>query len=190
MEDQPPGDNEYVALPPPPPHWQAGAAGEQQGGGPNIAQPPYVPFFPPPKFWQQFLLQQPNQQHAVPPRPRPEKVRLLPLHTSRPRTWFMLTESSFNQQNVVASRMKFEFIVLALNDEQIRRVGAITETPERFADPYLANQDAPIGDIPAQQMGQHLLHPLLQRAGWHAAVAAHGRAPGSPPRRRRTWLSL
>jgi len=34
--------------------------------------------------------------------------------------------------------MKFDLVVLALSDEQVRRVGAITEAPERFQDPYLA----------------------------------------------------
>jgi len=49
-----------------------------------------------------------------------------------------LAESNFQQQHVTESRAKFNLVLLALNDEQVRRVAAITEAPERFADPYLA----------------------------------------------------
>jgi len=135
MEEQPPGDEEYVAPPPPPRHWQGGGQQHGDGGHMGAAQPP--PFvFPPIQFWQQ-LLQQPHQQQAA-PQPKPEKVRLPPLHTSRPRTWFTVAESSFNQQHVTNPRMKFDLVVLALNDEQVRRVGAITENPDQYQDPYLA----------------------------------------------------
>jgi len=118
---------------------------EQQGGdaGPalNPDAPPYVQGPPPAEFWT-ALIQQLTQQQQQQPRdrqlPRPEKVRLPPLHVSRPKTWFTLAESNFEQQNVTDSRSKFNLILLALNDEQVRRVAAITEAPERFVDPYLA----------------------------------------------------
>jgi len=86
-------------------------------------------------LWQQFM-----QQHAAaqPHVAHPERVKLPPLHVSRPRTWFTLAESSFEQQHVVDSRSKFNLVVLALNDDQIRRVAAITEHPELYEDPYLA----------------------------------------------------
>jgi len=34
--------------------------------------------------------------------------------------------------------MKFDLVVLTLKDEQFRRVGAITENPDQYQDPYLA----------------------------------------------------
>jgi len=99
------------------------------GVGLNPAAPPYVPGPPPPEFWQLLVQQlahqqQPSQQQLL---PRPEKVRLPPLHVSHPKTWFTLAESNFEQQNVTNPRTKFNLVLLALNDEQVRHVSAITE---------------------------------------------------------------
>jgi len=108
------------------------------------AAPPFVPGPPPAEFWQQLI--QKSANNAAPhtdcePKPRPEKVRLPPLHMSRPKMWFTLAESNFQQQHVTDSRAKFNLVLLALTDKQVWRVATITEAPERFADPYLALKD-------------------------------------------------
>jgi len=64
--------------------------------------------------------------------------------------------------------MKFDIIVLALNDEQIRRVGAITEAPERYADPYLAIKSR-ILEIYQCSKWANIHNPLLQETGQSAA---------------------
>jgi len=121
-------EHEHVEdVPPPPQDDQAG-----HGDAPPHAQ--FAQFL----LWQQFLQQQQQQAPQQAPQPHPERIKLPPLHVSRPRTWFTLAESSFAQQHVTDSRMKFNLVVLALNDEQVRRVAAITENPEVYADPYNA----------------------------------------------------
>jgi len=98
-------------------------------GGPalNPAAHAYMPGPPPAEIWTALIQQLAQQQQPCnQQQPRPEKVRLPLQHVLRPKTWFTLAESNFEQQHVTDSRTKFNLILLELNDEQVRRVAVIT----------------------------------------------------------------
>jgi len=84
--------------------------------------------------------------------------------------------------------MKFDIFVLALNNEQIRRVGAITEMPERFADPYLAIKTRLLEIFqPSKWANIHSILSFKELGGMHPSqlmdelLALHpdGEEPGS-----------
>lgn len=138
-ELNPPGDDDYVFqqnVPPPvfqqnvpPPVFQPGNGDQQQ------IPWPFYPFYP----GQPYVAFPGQQQHVqAVQQPQPHRVKLGPFWPSKPRTWFTLAESTFQQFYVEDSRMRFNLVLPALSEDMLDRVRAVVDNPEMLADPYAA----------------------------------------------------
>jgi len=86
----------------------------------------------PPPWAQQHVPQPPRVQE-----PRPDRVKLGSFLQSRPVTWFNLAEAACNRNFVVQSRDIYFLVLSSLPDEVVKKLGAIADSPDGHADPYL-----------------------------------------------------
>ncbi|MBM3938594.1 MAG: hypothetical protein FJ333_08080 [Sphingomonadales bacterium] len=68
---------------------------------------------------------------------RSDRVKLGAFLQSRPATWFNLAEAACNRNFVVQSRDIYFLVLSSLPDEVIKKLGAIADSPDGHADPYL-----------------------------------------------------
>jgi len=113
----------------------------------NVPMPPgffnfyggQPPFWPPNQMWPpQFYPPQvaaPPQQHRE---ARPDRVKLGSFLQSKAGVWFNLAEASMDLNNVVDPRTRYNVVLSGLPNEVVAKLGAVSESPESYGDPYLA----------------------------------------------------
>ena len=151
--DMPPGDDEYN------PGQDDGRSRENrsapQGLGAAGFQPPGGWWLPP---WMAG-----QSQFGMPPPPiqtRPPRVELPLFWLRDPRTWFTLSESKFQLAEVTDSRLRFNFILPALNEDTLVQVRHILHAADVMADPYseLKSRLLEIYTPSPLELGFQLLH--------------------------------
>ena len=129
------GDHVQQPLPPGADDWD-----DEPLIGPQQQQQPFMQFngqpapqWRCPPWWQPY-----GQQQPAAPVPQPHRVNLKPLWTNNVKTWFSLAEATFQQYNIVDSRMKFNLVLPALDNDTLGRTKAVVDNPERLQAPYEA----------------------------------------------------
>ena len=93
-------------------------------------------------------------------RAEPPRINLTPFWTKDTRSWFTLTESTFNRYGVHDSRLMFDLVLPALPDEALEQVRAILHSVSETPDPYntLKERLVEIYTPSDLDMGFRLLH--------------------------------
>ena len=109
----------------------------------------------------------------------PPKVKLLPFWPKDPNSWFMLAEFTFNRHNLVDSRLPFDLVLPALQEEVIEQIRGVLRAVDHLDCPYV--------DLKAR-----LLQLLTPRLADTCHKFIHGRELGKrrPTQLMETMLAL
>ena len=86
-------------------------------------------------------------------RAEPPRINLTPFWTKDTRSWFMLTESTFNRYGVHNSRLMFDLLLPALPDEAFEQVRAILHSVSETSVPFQHAEREASGDLHIQRPG-------------------------------------